>query len=40
MKDNLNKEWRARYKKRYPSGVDQVKMYAREAFKALQEFIK
>ena len=40
MKDNLNKEWRARYKKRYPSGVDQAQMYAREAFKALQEFIK
>jgi|GEM_PF-1908980 len=40
MKDNLNKEWRARYKQRYPSGVDQVKMYAREAFKSLQEFIK
>lgn len=39
MKDNLNKEWIARYKKRYPSGIEQTRMYAREAFKSLQEFI-
>ena len=40
MKDNLNREWRARYKQRYPVGIEQTKMHAREAFKALQDFIK